>query len=200
MEASFYSKIAAVLQLDPEPRHKEMRRLHERLLPLYISAIEHISPERAAQQSSDERSIAQVVGHILEWDRFTIQSASEIISGCSTPRLFSLKGYLDPHGKSYDFESIDDFNGFQAVRQAGVAWPLIQKEAIRNAKALQALFFHEDLLTTAALEETALYDWHSPDNKVIRTTSGWFLWVVVMEHETIEHAADLMICFEDSLD
>ncbi|HWQ46488.1 MAG TPA: hypothetical protein VN376_06450 [Longilinea sp.] len=199
METTFYTKIAAILQLDPEARHAEMRKLHGKLLPLYISAIEQISSEKAAQKSSDDRSIAQVVGHILEWDRFIIQSSSEIISGCSTPRLFNLKGYLDPYGNSYDFESIDDFNGFQAVRQAGLAWPVIQEEALRVAKAIQALFFQESLLTAGTLEETALYDWHSPDDKVIRTTSGWFLWVIAMEHETIEHAFDLNINIDESL-
>jgi len=200
MEAPFYSKIAAVLQLDPGSRYKEMCRLHEKLQLLFTAAVKQIPAEKAAQKSSDDRSISQLVGHILEWDRYIIQSASEIISGCSTPRLFHLKGYLDAHGNSYDFESIDDFNGFQAVRQAGLAWPVIQEQAIRNAIALKTLFCHEDLISAARLEETALYDWHSPDDKIIRTTSGWFLWVIAMEHETVEHAPDLNICLEDSLD
>jgi hypothetical protein len=50
-------------------------------------------------------TIAQVVGHIAEWERFTILAAGEIMAGVQWPRIMTLSGYVEPDGRGQDFSA-----------------------------------------------------------------------------------------------
>lgn len=72
----------------------------------------------ATRVGSDGRTLAQVVGHIAEWERFTILAVGEIIAGVHWPRIMNLSGYVEPDGQVREFTSVDAFNDYQAIKHA----------------------------------------------------------------------------------
>ena len=71
-ERSFIMEIRRRLQFAPEERKVEMIAFHRKIYDDYFKAVKGITPERAETISSDGRLVKQVVGHIMEWDRFTL--------------------------------------------------------------------------------------------------------------------------------
>jgi hypothetical protein len=145
----------------------------------------------AARVSSDGRTLGQVVGHIAEWDRFTILAVGEIISGVRWPQIMTLSGYVEPDGQVREFTSVDTFNDYQATKHAMRYWEQIRDLAIQTAATLQALFAHPSLISWECLEQTKPYCWRLPNEKSVTVSCGWYLWMVTLEHEAVEHAVDL---------
>ncbi len=179
--------------LPPEQRYRGLLNLHERIQAEYCRAVARIGPQRAVQTGSDGRSILQVVGHIAEWDRWTVLGAGELLAGAPAPQLMQLQGYLSPTGEARSFESVDAFNAAMAESQAEASWDQIQPLALRMSGALYTLFSHPLLLNPAILEQGAPAQVHFPSGKTITVPVGWVLWYMALEHEGVEHARDLGI-------
>ena len=187
----FYSRYASLLALQPEGRHAGLRALHTATLAEYAGWLRAITPEAARSASSDGRSIALVVGHIAAWDRFMLQACGEMLSGVAWPGFMDLRGYLDESGERRDFESIDAFNSFHADLQRDRLWEQIQSEALDRAAAAGSIYAEPKLLTPERLERTRPTEWGLPGGKRVTAPVGWLVWMVIMEHEAVEHAADL---------
>jgi hypothetical protein len=194
----FYQQVIEGATLPPEARHEQFCRLHTTVLDRYLDALDTIDTEQAAQpvnQGADKRTLAQIVGHIAEWDRFAILAASDILAGLTHPRMItSIEGYVEPDGTTMSFNSIDDFNAWQAHKQANWSWEQVHRLGCDTAQILHALFSDEWLLNAARLEATL------PARKRLRNgvtlenlTMGWTLWLLQLEHMGAEHAAELRL-------
>ena len=88
----FYPKIFAISNMPANIRVKGMNRIHSECLASYLSAIYAIDEEKAAQVCPDGRTLAQIIAHIAEWERYIIQSMGDVISGVKKPFMLTLKG------------------------------------------------------------------------------------------------------------
>jgi hypothetical protein len=188
---AFYSRFASLLALPPNDRHAGLRGLHAATLAEYAGWVQSITDEAAHKAGSDGRSIALVVGHISAWDRFMLQACGEMLSGAAWPGFMDLCGYLDENGERRDFESIDAFNAFHADAQRDRLWGQVQSEALDRAAAACSIFAEPGLLTPERLERTRPTEWGLSGGKRARAPVGWLVWMIILEHEAVEHAADL---------
>lgn len=190
---TFYAKVLAISNQPADRRVKGMNHLHLECLDSYLTALDKIDDERAAQASSDNRTIAQVVAHIAEWDRFTCQAMGEVITGIREPQIMHLRHYINRDGKITSFKSVDDFNTFQAIQYASTPWKDIKALATRMAIALQGIFCQPAILPYELLESTSPYRWKLAGGSLISLPTAWYLWISTLEHEVVEHAVDLHI-------
>jgi hypothetical protein len=188
---TFYRRFGALLDLRPAERHAGLLALHAETLAEYSAWVQAITPAAAASPSSDGRPISLVVGHIAAWDRFLIQACGEMLSGAEWPSFMDLQGYLDEDGRRREFESIDAFNAHQAGLQHGLAWDALRSAALERAASAAALFAGPGLLTAERLERTRPTEWRLHGDRRVRAPVGWEVWMIIMEHESVEHAADL---------
>jgi len=187
----FYSRYASRLTLPPDERHAGLCALHAATLAEYTGWLRAITPETARSTSSDGRSIALVVGHIAAWDRFMLQACGEMLSGAAWPGFMDLCGYLDESGERRDFESIDAFNAFHADVQRDRPWEQVRSEALDRAAAARSIFAELGLLTPERLDRTRQTEWGLTGGRRAHAAVGWQIWMIILEHEVVEHAADL---------
>lgn len=189
----FYQKIVAFAAQSPAERRLSLIGLHADVVIPYINAVRVITAQDAVRISSDSRTLGQVVGHIAEWERFTILAVGEIITGVRWPQIMNMSGYVEPDGQVREFTSVDAFNDYQANKHAAWSWMQIQDLAIQTAAALQVLFAHPSLLSWERLEQTQAHCWRLPNEISVTVSCGWYLWMVTLEHEAVEHSVDLGI-------
>jgi len=188
--SSYINEIRTIFSLAPQARLHAMISFHLKVCEAYCKAVSGIDDARAESTSSDGRLIKQVVGHIMEWDRFTLICYGQLLSGVKTRKMLWKNGYIDSIGEPYNFSSIEAFNVFQAERQAALPWTQLQAEAIRLARTLQSLL-SSTLITQQVLEDTQAISPELYDGQRLPIPSGWFLWYVILDHEAVEHARDL---------
>ena len=189
----FYQKIVTIAAQSPAERRMSLVGFHTNVVTPYLNAVRTMTAQDAAHVSSDGRTLGQVVGHIAEWERFTILAVGEIITGVRWPQIMNLSGYVEPDGQVCEFTSVDAFNDYQATKHAAWSWNQIQDLAVQTAVILQILFAHPSLLSWERLEQTKAYHWPLPIEMSVMVSCGWYLWMVTLEHEAVEQAADLGI-------
>lgn len=189
----FYQKILAIAAQSPADRRISLVSLHTEVVTPYLKAVRAMTAQDALRVSSDNRTLGQVVGHIAEWERFSILAVGEIITGVRWPQIMNLSGYVAPDGQVCEFTSVDAFNDYQAARHAACSWEQIRDLAIQTAVILQILFAHPALVSWEGLEQTKAYRWPLPNEMSVTVSCGWYLWMVTLEHEAVEHALDLGI-------
>ena len=78
-----------------------------------------------------------------------------MLAGLKHPRsVTTIEGYVEPDGTILSFASVDDFNRYQAEKQASWSWEQICALACSTAQTLHALFADEWLLNAERLEQT----------------------------------------------
>jgi hypothetical protein len=189
----FYHKIVAIAAQSPAERSLSLVGLHTEVVIPYLNAVRAMTAQDAARISSDGRTLGQVVGHIAEWERFTILAVGEILTGVRWPQIMNLSGYVEPDGQVREFTSVDGFNDYQATKHATWSWEHIRDLAIQTAAALQIFFAHSSLASWERLEQTKVFRWQLPNEMSVSVSCGWYLWMVTLEHEAVEHAVDLGI-------
>jgi hypothetical protein len=189
--AGFYQRIAEIAALPPHERHRRLAELHAGVVAGYCAAVQSIDAEAAARPGPDGRSVAQVIGHIAEWDRYGILAAGEMLAGVAWPQMMAGAGFIEPDGVERTFKGVYDFNAYQAERQAGLPWAQIRDLALGSATALLALFTHPALLTPELLEQTRSYQFTLGDVLTLTLPVGWYLWIITIEHEAIEHVDEV---------
>jgi hypothetical protein len=187
----FYQRIVENAGQSPNKRYVLLADLHADILARYLNAVRTITSKDAARVSTDGRTLGQVVGHIAEWERFTMLAVGEMMVGAQWPRIMSLSGYIEPDGQVLNFTGVDDFNAYQANKHATWPWERIQELTIRTATMLHVLFTQPALMPAECLELTRVYEWHLPGGVKLAVPAGWYLWMVTLEHEAVEHADDL---------
>lgn len=188
----FTQTLSEAIQLPAAERYARFAQVHAAIWKEYQLAVQSMTPEKAAEKSSDGRSIALVVGHIAEWDRFFIQMCAEFLAGVPRPRAWSLKGFIGTDGSVMDFDNIEAFNQYQMKRQAELPWEDIQRTALRSGEVLYRLFTTPGLMDAAQLENSKPGRWQLPGYSG-EVPLAWMVWAVIMEHEGVEHALDIGI-------
>jgi hypothetical protein len=192
----FYPRVMQAANQAPRERHMALLNLHSEILADYLQAVQRITTDKASQpvaMGQDQRTLAQIVGHIAAWDQFATLSAGDILAGVKHPRMITtVSGYVDTDGQVLDFEGVDAFNARQAEIDSPRSWEAIQTEAIRIAKTFYALFAHPDLLCAERLEQTKMHRKPFQNGETIQNIRmGWVLWLIELEHLAVEHAAEL---------
>jgi hypothetical protein len=190
---SFYRSMVFAAALAPEARREHLLDLHRQVLDTYVAALTQISSEQASRRIPDDgRTLSQVVGHILEWDRALLIAFGEILAGVRWPRIMPNNLNVDIDGEPREFGTTDAFNAFYAERQASLPWVHIRARALEAAHALYAIFVAPGLLTPERLESTRLFSGFGlPTGETLEMPCGWYLWMTTLEHEGVEHADEL---------
>jgi len=196
--ATFYPLLVELSTLSPSERHARFAQLHTEIFNAYTTAVRAITAERAAQRvvlGDEQRSVLQVVGHIMEWERFMLMGAGDILAGLQRPRMGnSIAGYVEPDGTTPTFETIDAFNVYQVQKHLTWSWEQMQAAALEAATTLHTLFTHPQLITAERLERTAPTRRRLPGGLLIpETRLGWGLWITLLDHEGVEHVEELGI-------
>lgn len=188
----FYRRFAAIAALPPAERFAAMAEFHSAYARPYLATLRAITPEGAARPVPDGRTVAQVVAHIAEWDRNMLTALGEILAGVRFPRFYS-RNYIEADGSTHSFPTIDAFNAYAAQRHSATPWPELQAFAVDVAETLNRLMTASGLLTPERLETTRPLPATLPDGTKLTLPCGWLIWLTVIEHEGIEHDADLAI-------
>jgi hypothetical protein len=189
----FYPKMIAIAAQSPAELYVSLTHLHTAVITPYLQTVRAMTAQDAARVSGDGRAVGQVVGHIAEWERFNMLAVGEIIAGVRWPQIMNLSGYVEPDGQVRAFTDGDAFNAYQATKHAGWSWEQIQDLAIYTATTFQILFAHPSLLSWERLEQTKAYRWRLPNEMSVTVSCGWYVWMITLAHEAVEHAADLGI-------
>jgi len=189
----FYQSMVFAAALAPEARRNHMLEVHKHVLEAYLAALDIITPEQALiHVPGDSRTLAQIVGHILEWDRALLIAFGEILAGVRWPRIMPHRLNVDLDGKQHEFDSTDAFNAFYAARQLTEPWVSIRGRAMDAARVLYATFDASGLLTSERLESTRMYSGFGfPTGETLDMPCGWYLWMTTLEHEGVDHASAL---------
>lgn len=191
----FYGRVAEYVLLPPTERHAQMAQLHTEVVEAYIHALQRITAEDAARPVSigtDPRTLGQVIAHIMEWERFGILGAGDMLAGVQHPRtVTTVKGFVETDGRVLDFAGTDDFNRYQAEKYSSYSWPQLQRMAIDAAQTFHTLFTAPHLLTAERLEQTLPHSKRLPNGTVVHSTMGWCFWIIYLDHEAAEHAVEL---------
>jgi hypothetical protein len=191
---AFYDRVMAAMAQSPEERQAQLAQLHSEALRAYQSALHDLTADEVQHplpNHSDRRTIAQIVGHIAAWDRFAVLAAGDILAGIQHPRMITdLSGYREVDGTVPSFANIDDFNAYHADKYQTWPWEQLRPFAEDMATTLYALFTHPQLLSATRLEQTAPFQKRLQNGTVIHNiTMGWNLWLTMIEHLAVEHAA-----------
>lgn len=178
---------------DIRQRYDSLVQLHQQTLDFYIPTIRTITPETAAS-SRGGRPRSLVVAHIMGWEEWQVQIFSDPNRDERLRKQMKLQEYYDVEAvKMVDFKNIDDFNAYNAQRYAGKPWEEVQKKAIDTALQLQSFFPPTpDQSWIDFLENTPEHNWKIIPGTTLTIPSGWYLWMVSLEHEAVEHREDLL--------
>src|SRR6266545_1560506 len=106
----FYDYVTAAMAQSPEARHGQLARLHTEALRRYHTVLERLAADDVHQplpNHPDQRTIAQIIGHIAAWDRFAVLAAGDILAGIHHPRMITdLTGYREADGTFPTFANI----------------------------------------------------------------------------------------------
>lgn len=179
---------------DTSKRYANLVQLHRETLDFYLPAIQALNNEDASKQSSDGRPVSLVVAHIMAWEDWQVQVFTDSNRDERLRRQMKLQGYYDSEGdKMVDFKNVDDFNAYQADKYSHWSWKDIQQKTIKTALKLQSIFSPNPTSEWINfLESTPIHTWKILPNKTLTLPAGWYLWMVSLEHEAVEHKRDLI--------
>jgi hypothetical protein len=172
-------------------RRERLAAFHQRIVGEYLRALDRVDSVQSARTGVDGRTIAQVVGHIAEWERWAILAVSELLAGADWPRLMDLRAYPADDSFARDFDGQDQFNAYQANLQAIWPWERVRAVAVAQATSLFGLLACPGVLPLHRIEHSRRYSWHLDDGRQWDLPCGWYLWLVSLEHEAVDHAMDL---------
>jgi hypothetical protein len=189
----FYTRIMSAFEEPPVERHSQLAQLHGEALGAYQTKLHRLSPQDvllSPPASTGSWTIAQIIAHIVAWDRFAVLAAGDILAGIEHPRIITdLSGYREPDGTSPTLVNLEDFNAYQASKYNSWTWERLQSEADDTASTLYTLFTHPQLLSATRLEQTTPFHKRLQNGTVIEhIPMGWNLWITMIEHIAVEHA------------
>ncbi len=189
---NFYQQLASIAGEAPDKRHRLLCDLHTDIVTRYWNLLQNVTDQGAETQCPDGRTVNQIVGHIAEWDRYTLEAMGEIIAGVQWPGIMSKTRYVESDGHTHAFNTVNHFNAHQMQKYLTIPWTETKAVALAMSKRLHVLFTQSALLPAETLEQTRqMNGYELPTGVTLNLPCGWFLWMVTLEHEGVEHAADL---------
>lgn len=176
-------------------KYRELVKLHKDTTAEYIMALSKMKDKAAERAGSGGRLRKIIVAHIMGWEEWQIQVFEDPNKTERLSRQLHLKGYEDPiSGKMLDFQSVDEFNAHQEEIYRGWPWRDIRDKAVATAKRLQS-FFPESPPTEwlLFLDNGPAKVWRATKDIEITVPGAWYLWMVSLKHEAVEHRKDLLL-------
>lgn len=191
----WYQNLAAISKLQSSTRYSRLFDLHVEIIRRYIDAIENLSEDQAQEKSNDigdVRTKAGVVAHIMAWEEWQNQVFATKDRNVLIEQI-NMRGYVDPQThKVINFSSVNEFNAYQNEKYKLWTWKNLQKKAVDQALQLKSYFPQDpEKDWIEFLENTPKHIWKITSKHTITIPSGFFLWMISLEHEAIEHAQDL---------
>jgi hypothetical protein len=188
---AFHHHIRFAMRCDPNRRHILMSALHGHGVATYLLAVRRIDARVAALPSSDGRSIASVVAHIAQWDRWVLHALEEILCAVEHPEILDLMDYPAIEGPPRSFAGDAAFNAYVDRLHQRAPWERIAAEAVANGVALHARFTDPAIASPACLSSTETTTWSMDGGRLEDLPVGWILWGKTIEHEAFSHIVDL---------
>jgi len=193
---AWYNKLYSIATCqDLSKRYYQLEALHAATFESYISNLKAITEKDAESIGSDGRLVKIVVAHILAWEEWQLQVFSDGLNREShLKEQMQFRGYVDPEtGQTYDFGSVDNFNAFQTAKYKTWAWKDIQKKAIATALKLKEFFPTNPAADWISfLDSSPSRTWRLSPQYTIIVPQGWYLWMVSLKHEAVEHRQDFI--------
>lgn len=190
----WYKKLISIASTkNLHARYLELVQLHSNTTRTYISALKNITKEKAKEVGSDGRSVALVVAHIMAWEEWQMQIFTDQNKEKRLQKQMKLQEYYDSDTqKIVDFQNVDEFNAYSAKRYRQSSWKDIRQKAVHTALKLQSFFpISVSKEWIYFLQNSPKHNWKILPNVTLTLPSGWYLWMVSLEHEAVEHAGDL---------
>ncbi|MDX2076962.1 MAG: hypothetical protein SFZ02_11055 [bacterium] len=192
----FYPKVHEIMALPAKDRHAGMTNLHTQAMNHYVNRLKTMTEAEALTPvtvGDDHRTVLQIAGHIAEWERFIILSASDMLIGLEHPRLMtSLDGYVALDGSMPTFGSIDGFNAYFAEQQKTWSWDKMRAFAIETTTTVYEMFTNPMLLNAERIERTKIWRKRLNTGDIIPNIAvGWSVWLIALEHIATEHVVEL---------
>jgi SAM-dependent methyltransferase len=184
---------APALSLDDELRvalklegEEQKRRLIEILRSCRFAMMREVQGLSGEQASTpwtpDGRTLKEIVGHIMGWERWVASAIDEIANGVTEPSIMSLSGY--PEGISR-YGSIDAFNAARMAEARERPWADILAD---SDAVFESLIAAADRAPASALTETAQFFWPDLGGTV---PCGVYLLMVSAHHYQEEHLPEV---------
>ncbi len=184
----------APLSLDDELRialklsgEQQKRRLIEILRSCRFALMREVQPLTGEQASTpwteDGRTLKEVVGHIIGWEKWVAAALDEIAAGVPEPSIMALSGY--PEGISR-YGSVDAFNGARMAEARERPWADVLAD---SDAAFEALIAAADRTSAEALSGTAQFFWPDIGGTV---PCGVYLLMVSAHHYQEEHLPEVL--------
>lgn len=199
----WYENIVKISKLELSQKYQELVKLHNKTLDNYINDLNQMTEVDAEELGFDGRKRKIVIAHIMGWEEFQIQVFTDSNPIERMELQIQFKSYVDPDTNdmiNFDdpqgdrSKSVDAFNQYQADKYSSWAWDDIKQRAIDTAKKLKDCFpdeSSEELLQF--LENTPPKEWKIHDGLATTIPSAYYLWMVSLKHEAVEHRQDLVI-------
>lgn len=189
----WYQNLAHIAAKTPEHRYRALVKLHKETIDNYMNQLQKITTDQAEGISSDGRKIKIVVAHIAGWEEWQLQVFHDPNRTQRIKQQMSLQDYEDPKLGMLSFNSVDSFNARQEELYKDWSWDAIREKAIKTAMGLQDTFPEEPSEEWLFfLNNTPQKKWNLTNNIELTITGGWYLWMVSLEHEAVEHRKDLV--------
>lgn len=196
----WYENLIRISHLPPYKKYRALSQLHDETLSEYIKDLESMTDVEAELEGSDGRKRKIVVAHIAGWEESQIQVFEDKNPPARLQEQLNFRAYVDSDtGKSLDFshlndrqKSVDDFNAYQAAKYQNCSWKDIREKAIGSAQRLRKCFPSEPSEEFLEfLENSPLKTWKLKKGLQITVPAGFYLWMVSLKHEAIEHRSDI---------
>lgn len=199
----WYENVVRISQLPSLQKYQELTKLHNNTLFEYIRDLENTTDEEADSISSDGRLRKILVAHIMGWEEFQIQVFIDKDPATRLRKQLDFQSFIDPDtGKKYDFsnpqndrqKSVDDFNAYHAEKYQDWSWTNIRTRAIDTAQRLRKCFPNEPSEEWLNfLENSPSKTWKIKEGLSMTIPAGYYLWIVSLKHEAIEHRRDIAL-------
>jgi len=181
---SLIDELRLALQLQPEDQKRRLIEVLRSSRFALMREVQDLGGEQAsAPRTDDGRSVKEVVGHLIAWERWITSALDEIAAGAREPQIMSLAGY--PEGISR-YGSVDAFNAASMAGARERPWA----ELLTESDAVFArLIAAAERLPADLLPATADYYWPPLAGTV---PCGLYLLMSQAYHYQHEHLPELM--------
>ena len=181
---SLLDELRLILQLDPGQQKRRLIEVLRSSRFALMREVQELGGEQAsAPRTDDGRSVKEVVGHLMSWERWITAALDEIAAGAREPQIMSLAGY--PEGMSR-YGSVDAFNAawMADARERPWAGLLADSDAV-----FARLIAAAERLPVEQLRATADYYWPPIGGTV---PCGLYLLMSQAYHYQCEHLPELV--------
>lgn len=192
---AWYQSLALIAQEKPARRYAGLVNLHRKTLEDYTSALNHMTEDQAEAIGIDGRKRKIVIAHIMGWEEWQTQVFADLLKEERLKKQLHMQEYQDPQtGNMMDFSSVDAFNAHQEELYRDWSWNDIREKATAIANRLHS-FFPDDPTGEwlQFLDSEPIKEWHVTKDLTLPVPGAWYLWMVSLEHEAVEHRRDLLI-------